>query len=235
MPHDDTPSSIPFGYCHCGCGQKTTLAKWTRKARGHVKGEPLPFCDGHYVRTHPDKNRRAVRSVGDGIAAVSISSRKYPGLHALVDEIDVELVGQHLWTLNRRHGNVYAEARIRDEQGQMRRVFMHRLILGFGPGDPEVDHANGNGLDNRRQNIRPCTRSQNQANRKRLPAESSSQYRGVIWLKREKVWRAHIKRKFIGTFKCEVEAAKAYDRAALEHYGEFANLNFPHVDLGEME
>ena len=100
---------------------------------------------------------------------------------------------------------------------------MHALITGF----PETDHVNGNSLDNRRVNLREATRSQNNWNRgKQL---GSSRFKGITWDKRDKNWKAQIqvnyKRISIGRFTDEIEAAKAYDKAAMEHFGEFARTN----------
>ena len=109
---------------------------------------------------------------------------------------------------------------------------MHRLILGCGPGE-EVDHRNGNGLDNRRGNLRPATHALNQANVRRVRAKSG--FKGVSrWVRPSpRPWRAHItvkgRMKFLGAFATPEEAARAYDAAARELFGEFACTN---EDLG---
>jgi len=103
---------------------------------------------------------------------------------------------------------------------------MHRLIMRPRRGYV-VDHIDGNGLNNRRCNLRVCTRRQNQANRG--PCGGSSQFVGVS-RERDK-WRAEIhyrgKHIYIGIFTDEAEAAKARDRKAYELHGEYAYLNFP--------
>jgi hypothetical protein len=110
---------------------------------------------------------------------------------------------------------------------------MHREILGFGSikQDPRlVDHRNRNGLDNRRENLRPSTNSQNLGNRIGSP-NSSSKYKGVHWDSTRGKWRTQAqhdgKTYRLGRFDSEEEAAAAYDRKALELWGEFALLNFP--------
>jgi hypothetical protein len=96
---------------------------------------------------------------------------------------------------------------------------MHRLIMGAGPGQ-RIDHRNGDGLDNRRSNLRPTTNALNQANRRRI--RSKSGFKGVSWdsTKRERPWRAHItvngRMKFLGAFATPEEAARAYDAATNE-------------------
>jgi hypothetical protein len=109
----------------------------------------------------------------------------------------------------------------------------HRVIWAMQTGAwpiNQVDHINQKRMDNRWCNLREATRSQNCANTSSRP-NSSSKYLGVGWHKSEQNWRATIRKngckKHIGSFDCEIQAAKAYDAAALEIHGQFANLNFP--------
>ena len=108
---------------------------------------------------------------------------------------------------------------------------MHRQIL-HPPGHLVVDHINHNGLDNRKANLRHATRVQNNRNRLIIKRKgASSKYKGVSWRKRKKRWHARIhvngRYKFLGYFKEEINAAKAYDKAAKKYHKEFASLNFP--------
>ena len=124
--------------------------------------------------------------------------------------------------------------------GKMKRMSVHRLVaLAFVQDSRlallEVDHINNTKTDNRAVNLRWVTRSQNMARRKKNKRHGkitgcSSQYKGVSWDKQHKCWQAYIrydsKQHNLGLFKDEQEAAHAYDDAALEQHGEFANLNF---------
>jgi len=138
------------------------------------------------------------------------------GAFALIDAVDVPIVQPYRWHLTS------AGYAARTEKG-IGCVLMHRAILGASCG-PQVDHRNGDRLDNRRSNIRPCTASENSANR--APFEGRK-YKGVVGPDKHGGFRAEIADEYIGYFKTEIEAAVAYDVRAVERYGDFARLNFP--------
>jgi hypothetical protein len=155
------------------------------------------------------------------------------GKVAIIDEEDDGKVSGYKWYahVTRRKGVDlwYAWAKVpKDANGKRRTILMHRLLTDFQY--PMVDHTNGDGLDNRRENIRPCTPSQNQMNRINL-TNNTSGYRGVVWRKDTQMWRAKIGKDgrhiYVGHFANPVDAARAYDDAARELFGEFARLNFP--------
>lgn len=107
---------------------------------------------------------------------------------------------------------------------------MHRVIMGT-PEGMETDHRNHDGLDNRRCNLRICTKSQNQMN-KRPSKGCASAFKGVTWYQGK--WSANIrvkgKMKYLGRYASELKAAQAYNEAATEYFGEFACLNRFYTD-----
>lgn len=141
------------------------------------------------------------------------------GFVAIVDDEDFDTLSMHRWHASGSH-TVYA-ARMVDRKF----IYMHREVVKAPKGVP-VDHANRLTLDNRRANLRPCTVSQNVANR---VLRSRSGFRGAYAHRRR--WRAQIKvdgsMVRLGSFETPHEAALAYDEAAFAHFGEFAVLNFP--------
>ncbi len=146
-------------------------------------------------------------------------------LHALIDECDRDLVARYTWSSFRRphHSTHYARAKI---DGLW--VLMHRLILA-APKGLEVDHRDGNGLNNQRDNIRVCTRAENQRNK--ASRCGSSRFKGVSFHKASRKWGASIRRDgvstHLGLFTREEDAARAYDSFARIYFGDFARLNFP--------
>jgi len=111
--------------------------------------------------------------------------------------------------------------------------YMHKLILD-NPHTMQVDHINGNKLDNRRSNLRLCSPSQNSINTyKRKQLGLTSRFKGVsFWTHKRgySYWRARNNKKWLGYFKTEKEAAIAYDKYVKERYGKFARLNYPNQE-----
>lgn len=146
---------------------------------------------------------------------------------ALVDDSDFEYLNQYKWCFNGR----YAIREIRIE-GRKRTVLMHRIIVSV-PSGLEIDHINGNGCDNRRNNLRLCTHKQNVRNCKKCAKQTSSKYKGVCWHKINRKWQAYIgvdgKIIYLGYFAIEDDAARAYNIAALKYFDEFAKPNIIEV------
>jgi hypothetical protein len=106
------------------------------------------------------------------------------------------------------------------------RLLLHREVMGFKKGDGKfVDHISGNLLDNRRKNLRSCTRTENQRNVK-IHKRNSTGYKGVTYSKEKGKYKAQICAKHIKYFSDIIEAAKAYDEKARELFGKFARTNF---------
>ena len=145
------------------------------------------------------------------------------GKVALVNDEDYERVMMHKWCAVKTRNKWYAQRR----EGK-KKVSLHRFILDAKSGE-ECDHINGDGLDNRRCNIRIVTSQQNKWNQQKT--HGSSIYKGVSWEKDRNKWRTGIrinnKDIHLGLFDSEEEAAKAYDAKAIELFGEYAKLNFP--------
>lgn len=144
---------------------------------------------------------------------------------ALVDDEDLALVEPYRWHPETKPGfTAYAQTTYRTPDGKRHSALMHVLIMG----KPFVDHINGNGLDNRRSNLRFASASQNQMNT--ASRTGNSRYKGVCFDVRNKRWKAYItangKRISLGMHSDERSAALAYDAAAVVHHGEFARLNF---------
>lgn len=145
------------------------------------------------------------------------------GKVAIVDDGDFERVNRLKWHL---HAGGYAGCK--DWSGGNRTyVYMHRLILN-APRGTEVDHINGNKLDNRRSNLRMATRKENSRNGKGMPARKS-QYKGISFYDNAYHVRVMLdgKQMNFGRYKSEHLAAKVYDYAALGLHREFSRLNFP--------
>jgi len=214
------------------------LDKWLKVARmllctNHPSqpgelSEVLPIETCRNFKAKPWKRPKLRPTRDRSLSAADESSgdiRRIPlghGLFAIVDADDYEALSKYRWRANHQGRNAYAVC-----QTGGRVVCMHRMIMRPRRGYV-VDHIDGNGLNNRRCNLRICTRRQNLANRG--PCGGTSRFVGVS-RKRDDKWQAsivcHAKFYYLGLFDDEVEAAKARDRKAYELHGEYAYLNFP--------
>lgn len=141
------------------------------------------------------------------------------GKVAVIDDADYEIIKKYSWNCGKA-GYVVTE-----KNGKS--IYMHRLLLS-APNNFEVDHVDGDKLNNRRSNLRICTRQQNERNKPKTHG-LTSRYKGVSWITKRHKWCAqiHINRRpiFLGYYDGEEDAAIAYNLAAEKLYGEFARLN----------
>ncbi len=175
---------------------------------GQLREVPGMACENH--RPRPIESAPEVRHIP-----------LEDGHYALVDAADYEWLSQYHW---HSCSGGYAA---RSEKGK--RILMHRQIMQ-PPAGMVVDHVDGQRANNCRSNLRVCTRAENQRNQRKKRG-SSSKFKGVGYTKQSKRCYAKLvfegKTVWLGHFDSEIEAARAYDRAAVEHQGEFAHLNFP--------
>lgn len=146
----------------------------------------------------------------------------------LIDNKDFDIISKYKWYAHRRRKNYYAET-----TKKQKHILMHRLIMNIINPEIQIDHIDGNGLNNQRHNLRICTHQENHFNKKSRK-NSSSKFKGVSWHSSHKKWRCVIgintKHIHLGYFDNEKEAAYVYDIAAKQYFGEFANLNFNNED-----
>jgi hypothetical protein len=157
--------------------------------------------------------------------------RKIPltqGQVAFVDDDDYEMVSAYKWFAhwNRTGHSFYAYTNINVGNGR-KTLAMHNLIVKT-PSNMQIDHINHDTLDNKRGNLRLCTKSQNMMNKK-CYHNNTSGYKGVHWNPQNSKWRAQIqfnkKKKHLGYYNTPQDAAMAYDCVASKMYGEYALLN----------
>lgn len=216
---------IPFGTCHCGCGQKTSIAKQTNKSFGHRAGMPTLFLTGHSkkrIRLNSDTLGH-FRVDGEYCRLISLGE----GFFSVIDEAEYKRISTHLWTpwWNPHTRSFYA---VRDEDKH--RIYMHREVLGLKEGDGlQVDHIHPlETLDNRKLNLRVATYTQQRANT--LPrSNNTSGFKGVSYVAHCRKWKAQLningKVTYLG-MRTTAEAAyrELYIPAAKAEFGEFARV-----------
>jgi len=171
------------------------------------------------------KNTRNTITVIGDTAYIEIVKRDKTKYIAVIDSDDILKVKDLPWHLTSKNYVVT----ISRSTGKTVNIYLHQIILGLTPGqgyNQQADHISGDHFDNRSSNLRVATPSQNMANRKLAP--NTTGYKGVAKSRDKYTSRITVAGKFIhlGTFDSAIEAAKAYDIAALIHYGEYANTNF---------
>ena len=149
------------------------------------------------------------------------------GKVAIIDVENAPEVLRFKWCAHKKRHLWYAVTSVRKEDGTRTVLSLHRLILKPS-SNVLVDHRDGDGLNNRKSNLRLATNAQNQHNSRRS-LHNTSGFKGVDFNKRRCQWRALIcfnnKRKHLGRFQTKEEAAAAYDTAARKFFGEYARPN----------
>lgn len=152
------------------------------------------------------------------------------GESAVVDDIDYERLNKIKWALGTYRGNIKYAVKMKRVDGRMTCILMHRMILGATAGT-QIDHIDHNGLNNQRSNLRFCTTSQNQANR-RIKRNTITGFKGVFKGDPRRTinpWFSQIgvrnKKLYLGSWPSPSLAALAYNEAAKKYFGEYAQLN----------
>ena len=161
-------------------------------------------------------------------------------LGVIIDKAIEPWFDQYTWSASDNGcGTIYVYRRTRKYEGKKsRKIYLHRALLKAGPGEI-VDHINRNSLDNRRANLRMASSQVNNINRGKNKTwkgrPTTSKYKGVSWDRKREMWNSYIrcndKKKHLGYFTVEKDAARAYDAMAYELYGDYAYLNFPRLEM----
>ncbi len=147
----------------------------------------------------------------------------------LVDDEDYERVKWYKWHVARyKNGNIaHIKTNIKISKGKYKSIYLHRFILNY-EGSSMIDHKDGNPVNNQKENLRFVDHQQNKQN-SRKHYNSKSKYKGPNWREDLQKWQSHIRVDgyllSLGTFENEIDAALAYNKAAIKHFGVYARLN----------
>ena len=176
------------------------------------------------ILVRPMLTYRRIR-YGQAFRKISLGEGKF----TIVEPRDFYQVNRFNWCAKENGPRTYAVRLVADSHNRTKIISMHREIMG-APAGMLVDHRNRDTLDNRRENLRLATHSQNQFNKGKTSRKTTSRFIGVFFEKYSGRWVARTtvegKRIWLGRFDSEIEAARVYDEAAKKYHGEFAQLNF---------
>lgn len=155
---------------------------------------------------------------------IKLNSEKYPGYECIVDDEDYDMLMQYNWypAVNSKNNTVYVDSRIKNTHIRIHRFIM--LLYGHDIENKLIDHQDQNGLNNQKENLRICNHMKNAQNGKKHK-DGLCVYKGISLAKNAKKYRAKITNIHIGYFDTEKEAALAYNKKAIELFGEYASLN----------
>lgn len=178
-------SNIPYGFCHCDCGQRTLLAEKNHTRSGAVKGQPTRYIFNHHRRALRPKSKLV--TIGDVIYRTIPLTKEQV---AVVDVEDYERLAVNAWHARRStDGSCFYATRTELRGGKNVHIQMHHEVLGVRT---ETDHRDGDGLHNWKKNLRPATHMQNAANRK-MQSNNTSGFPGVWFDKKRGVWCGELK------------------------------------------
>lgn len=219
--------NIPYGYCFCGCGERTRLAPKAYAYRGIRQGDPQKFVSGH----QGSKPRLDVTSAGKFKVSetycrlIALTAGKL----AIVDADDYEWLMQWKWYARKKGKGKpgYYAVRTVNTGSKRTSVYMHRMILGLNEGNPSLsDHVDPmRTTENCRGNLRDANSAQNGWNRG-VPRNNTSGYKGVVFHQKPRLWQAALCANGVqislGYYKEKEAAARAYEAGAKKYHGEFA-------------
>ena len=220
----DVSCTIPYGNCHCGCGIKTAVATQSSTKLGYIIGVHVQWISGHSGTQNRKDFSDAAPFKIDGVYCLLIQLTK--NKYVIVYKEDHRFLSQWKW---RSHGKTNGFYATRSEQGKHKGerglIMMHRVILELDEDDNrEVDHRNGNTLDNRRSNLRVVSRRQKKLNSK-TRKDCKSGFKGVTEHKKWGKFQARItvdgKIKSLGYFSTPESAHAAYCNASHIYHGEY--------------
>jgi hypothetical protein len=189
------------------------------KLQEQISGLPCSVSCGDSLR-----NPTVSRGFIFGVMMKQIPLTK--GQFAIVDDEDYSFLSKTKWYAEKSYYTYYARRKDSLPDKKRETKSMHREIMGY-KGELEIDHINRNGLDNRKQNLRFCSREENQRNA-RKHRDNKSGFKGVCFDKERNKYVAQIwlgRHVVIGRYKTAIEAAKKYNEIALKQWGVFAELN----------
>ena len=153
---------------------------------------------------------------------INLTKEKY----SLISDIDFKKINHYKWYAHWGGNTFYAVRNFRMKNGKRKMIMMHRVIMK-PPSNKEIDHIDGDGLNNQRNNLRICSHKQNLRNQG-IPKNNTSGFKGVVWDKRDRRWRAQIRVNYknirLGSFKSKIEAHKEVVKAYKKYHKEFSRI-----------